>query len=163
MRFNTTTSSTLRPGALWVLVSVLLFQAISATPPGLLLVLDPTGGLLRMPRENLVGTPFHDFRIPGLILFIVLGLGAFFMAGSLVLGPEWRWTRRLDAVTGHHWAWAGTIVFGLALMIWISVQVAMIGLGHWLQPLYFGVGLTIFLLSLLPAVRRHLAVAITRT
>jgi hypothetical protein len=33
-------------------------------------------------------------------------------------------------------------------MIWITVQVLMIGLDTWLHPLYFGVGLAILLSTL---------------
>ena len=56
-----------------------------------------------------------------------------------------------------HWSWMAAVTFGLALMSWIAVQVVMIGGGSWLQPLYFGVGLAILVLSLAPSVRRHLA------
>jgi len=33
-----------RPAAYWALLSLLVFQGISATPSGLLLIVDPTGG-----------------------------------------------------------------------------------------------------------------------
>ncbi len=38
----------------------------------------------------------------------------------------------------------------------IAVQVLMVGLGDWLQPFYFGVGLAILLLTLAPPVRNYL-------
>ena len=41
-------------------------------------------------------------------------------------------------------------------MIWITVQVLMIGLDTWLHPLYFGVGLAILLLTLGRPVRQHI-------
>jgi len=52
-----------RPATLWLLVLVLLFQGISATPPGLLLALDPTGGCMNMP--NRAGPPRGCRRRPG--------------------------------------------------------------------------------------------------
>ena len=44
----------------------------------------------------------------------------------------------------------------MALMLWILVQVAIIGPGSWLQPAYFAVGLLILLLCFAPSVRGHL-------
>jgi hypothetical protein len=132
-----------RPAAFRVLLSLLVFEGISATPPGLLLILDPKGGLMRMPLTMLRGSPFHDFMIPGLILFAVLGLGAFLVAASLL--------------ALRHGAWTAALVFSFALMTWIAVQVVMIGLGSWLQPLYLGVGLAIAVLLFAPSVRRYLA------
>ena len=41
-------------------------------------------------------------------------------------------------------------------MIWITVQVLMIGLDTVLQPVYFGVGLAILLVTLVPAGREYL-------
>ena len=145
-----------RPAALWALLCLLIFQAISATPPGLLLTIDPTGSLMKMPLTMLNASPFHDFLIPGLILCVVLGLGALLVAASLFFLPAWSWAERLNPFKGKHWSWTAAVGFGLALMIWIAVQVAMIGGGSWLQPLYFGVGLAILLASLTPSVRRHL-------
>jgi hypothetical protein len=49
-----------------------------------------------------------------------------------------------------------TAVFGLALMVWIVVQVLMVGLGAWLQPFYFAAGLVIFLLTLASPIRQYL-------
>lgn len=156
-----TAESSKRPAALWVLIGLLAFQGISAAPPGLLLVLDPTGGLLHMPLDLLKDASFRNFLIPGLILFVVLGLGAFFIAAGLFFLPNWAWIERLNPFTKRHWAWTAAVAFGPALMIWIVVQVIIIGLGTWLQPFYFGVGAAIFLLSFHPMVQRHVRVRST--
>jgi hypothetical protein len=151
-----TTEPRRRPLAFWLLTCLLLFQGISATPSGLMLALDPTGGMMRMPLEMLKGTPFLNFRIPGLILGIVLGLGAFFVLACLFTLPDWRWSQRVSPFKSQHWTWAASAAFGLALMIWIMVQVLMIGLGAVIQVLYFGVGLAILLLTVTPPVRKYL-------
>jgi len=148
-----------RPLAFWLLMLLLLFQGISATPSGLLLVLDPTGGWMQMPLSMLEGTPFSTYLIPGLILSIVLGLGAFFVLGCLVFLPDWSWAERLNPVKSQHWVWTASAAFGLALMTWIVVQVFMIGLDAWLHPMYFGLGLAILLLTLSPSVKRYLRLA----
>lgn len=142
-----------RPLAFWLLIMLLFFQGISATPAGLLLVLDPTGERMQMPLTMLEGSPFPDYLIPGLILFVVLGLGAFFVMACLFFLPDWDWAQRLNPVEAQHWAWTASAAIGLALMIWIVVQVLMIGGGTLLQPLYFGVGLGILVLTLTRSVR----------
>ena len=90
---------------------------------------------------------------------VVAGPGGF-VATTHGGGPLWRSSDgfRWDAVSPEPDTntWMASVSFGLALMIWITVQVAMIGGGSWLQVLYFGVGLAILVLSLAPSVRRHL-------
>lgn len=63
-----------RPAALWVLVGVLVFQAISGLAVGIALAAAPDGSIMRMPLSLLEGSPFTDFLIPGLVLGIVLGV-----------------------------------------------------------------------------------------
>lgn len=145
-----------RPLALWLLMFLLVFQGVSATPSGLLLVLDPTGGLMHMPLEMLKSSPFPNFLIPGLILSIVLGLGAFGVLACVLTLPDWSWLQRLNPFQDQHWAWAASAAFGLALMVWIIVQVLMIGLGAFIQVLYLAVGLAILALTLMPSVRGSL-------
>ena len=145
-----------RPLALWLLMFLLLIQGISATPTGFMLARDPSGGLMQMPLTWLDGTPFPNYLIPGLILCIVLGLGAFFVMACLFFRPNWVWAQRINPFKGQYWTWTASCAFGLALMIWITVQVLMIALGTWLQLVYFGVGLAILLLTLSPVVRAYL-------
>lgn len=97
-----------------------------ATVSGMMLIMRPSEKLLQAPLEMLRGSPFSDFFIPGIILFLVIGIGQL-LAGVITL-------RRHPnaALTGA--------VFGIALMIWIFVQVNMIGGRHILQYSYFFVG-----------------------
>jgi hypothetical protein len=77
-----------------------------------------------------------DFTVPALLLGIVVGGSA--LAGAMIalFGPRkitlfgpWRIEPLVSAA-------AGCIMMG-----WITVEIAMIGLGSWLQPFYFAVGL----------------------
>jgi len=145
-----------RPAALWVLFGVLLFQGISALAPGVMLVVDPSGALLGMSPAALQGGPFHDYLIPGIILAVVLGLGPLLVAAGLLLLPDWPWLERLNPRKEMHWSWPGALLLGLGLMIWILVQVVIIGPGSWLQPFYFAIGLLILLLCFAPSARAHL-------
>ena len=103
-----------------------VFIGIGAIPAGLALILEPSGASLGMPLEWLSDTPFPNFLIPGVVLMVVNGFGS--LAGALASFLRYRY--------------AGEIAMGLGvfLMLWIVAQVWWIGLGHWLQPLYFGLG-----------------------
>jgi hypothetical protein len=100
---------------------------LGAVVSGFMMIIKPGGDTLYLPLSMLQGSPFANFLIPGIILFTVNGIGNLF-AGILSF-------RR------HQLAGFAGIFFGLALMIWIFVQVNMIGGGHWLQYLYFTLGL----------------------
>jgi len=96
---------------------------------GALLVIAPDGRYLEMPLEMLAGSPFRNYLIPGLILFLVNGVGN---TVSAILCFR---LNRFAGFTG--------MIFGFGLIIWIFVQVNMIGGGHWLQYLYFGLGILV--------------------
>jgi hypothetical protein len=100
------------------------FIGLGAAVSGALMVASPDGRMMGMPLAMLDGSPFHDFLAPGIILCLVLGLGHL-AAAAMSFGKN-----RLSG-------FAGT-AFGIALAIWIFTQVSMIGGGHWLQNLYFG-------------------------
>jgi hypothetical protein len=102
------------------------FVALSAIPSGILMMIFPQGIVKEMPVSMLEGSPFNDFFWPGLLLFGVIGLGH---ALALFFGLK---RRPLFE--------AAAAAMGLGLMIWIFVQVNMIGGGHWLQYLYFALG-----------------------
>jgi len=53
---------------------VLFFNGISAVIPGLMLVIDPSGKSMQMPLEWLDKSPFNNFLIPGIILFLIIGV-----------------------------------------------------------------------------------------
>ncbi|MBN1779911.1 hypothetical protein JW948_02200 [bacterium] len=103
-----------------------IYVGLGALVCGILMMADPSGGILKMPLSLIEASPFHNYLIPGLILFAVNGLGQLF-AGVLSLRK-------------HAWSGLVSAVFGLGLMIWIFVQVTLIGGGHILQNLYFGFG-----------------------
>ncbi len=106
---------------------------LSAAPSGLLLIIRPDGSLMEMPVSVLKGSPFSNYLIPGILLFLVMGLG------NLAAGIMSFRRRELAGFAG--------IFFGFALVIWIFIQVSMIGGGHWLQYLYFFLGIAEILLG----------------
>ena len=63
-----------RPIALYLLAGLMLFQALSGLFGGGALILDPTGHSLQIPLSLLEGSPFSNYLLPGIILFVVLGI-----------------------------------------------------------------------------------------
>jgi hypothetical protein len=86
-----------------------------------------------VPREWLAGSPFEDYFVPSLILFVVVG-GAFLVAAIAVLA-RWRIAHRAALA-------AGVIVLG-----WLAVQIAVIGYVSWLQTATVVAGLLVVLLA----------------
>ena len=112
---------------------LLFFNGISALFGGGSLVLDPSGASMEMPLDWLAGTPFSSYLIPGLILFLVLGAGSIAAAIATV-----RKVNNYPLLVS---------LIGLALVIWIIVQIIMIQQLHWLQALYGGIGLILLTLA----------------
>ncbi len=57
-----------------VTVTLELLLSVGALFGGAVLVAGPDGHLLGMPQSLLASSPFTDFLIPGLLLFVALGL-----------------------------------------------------------------------------------------
>ena len=112
-------------------IALEILLAFGALGGGLALMAGPRGEILPLPISALAGSPFADYAVPGVILFAVLGLGPLVVAAA-----AWR---------GSRWAPLLTFGSGLALLIWITVEVAVIGFA-WLpplQPIYIVMGIAI--------------------
>lgn len=121
---------------LFIVQAVVQFLVgIGAAMSGAMLIAVPSGALLQAPPDMLNGSPFPDFLVPGIILFLMNGVGQI-VAGALTL--------RRHPCAGYVGA-----VFGFGLIIWIFVQVNMIGGGHVLQYSYFAVGVIEVVLAFL--------------
>ena len=109
-----------------VLATLQVLIGISAVAGGIGLVSDPSGQNVGMSPAALATSPFSDYLIPGVVLLVVNG------GGNLLGG----WV----SLTGLRWCGHAAIALGLFLMAWITVQVWWIGLVHWLQPMFFSLG-----------------------
>ena len=146
------TATTRRPAALVALIVVQLFQAVGALGGGAELVASPRGGIIKVPLRDLNGSPFSDFLIPGIILFVVLGVGPLVVAWALIRRPPSATLEALNPVRHEYWGWTLSGVIGVGLVIWIAVEVLIIPF-TFLQPFYAAVGIVIVLLTLAPSVR----------
>ena len=110
------------------------FVGLGALAGGAALFFAPDGSILRMPVSLLHGTPFNDYRIPGLILLVANG-AVNSLAGILAL------MRRPSAASA-------ALVAGAIQIGWIVVEVGLVGYIHWAQILYFVFGMATIALAL---------------
>jgi len=131
-----------KPASAYVLLLLILFQGLSGLIGGVGLVLDPSGKSLQIPISWLDNSPFNDYLIPGIILLIVLG--------ALPIVTLYRLWFKM------RWSWLFAQVLGLALIIWIVVEILIIGYqpNPPLQLIYGLVGLLILVFVFLPSVKR---------
>jgi len=134
-----------------VLIFLQLFLGLGAIFGGLVFIIDPTGELIHLPLTILERSPFHNFLIPGIILFVVLGL--FPMGIALALLKKWHWAlgERLNLFKDRHWSWTFSLYSGFTIIIWIAVQVYMINAVSVIHIFYIVLGLTIQATTLLPS------------
>ena len=137
------------------LLALLAVLSVAALPVGWMLFTDPSGGSMQMSVSWLGDGPFRDYTVPGLALFAVLGVAPLVVIFGLIFEPRWGWLRAVNERVRVHLAWIGSALVGLATMIWIMVQLAVIELRMFLQPVVFVIGLLILGLTLVPSMRRH--------
>lgn len=119
-----------------------LFLGVTAFVSGLIMILDPSGVTMGLEPEWLDQTPFQDYRIPGLLLFSVLGIGSFIVLYGLV--------------TMSKWSWIAAVGLGVALVGWIGAQILLLQMYHVLQLIYGLLGVAFLVLSFHPSTRQEL-------
>lgn len=106
-------------------MGLLAFGAVSAAGGA---VLGTVFGGAGVPLAYLAGTPFDSYLVPGLILGIVVG-GT--QTAALV-----------GLLRRSTWALGASAIAGFGLIIWIFVEMAVIGEYSFLQAIYFGCGVS---------------------
>jgi hypothetical protein len=116
-------------------IALEILLGIGAIGGGIALMAGPNGEVLPLPVSALTGSPFADYFAPGAILFAILGLGPL---GAALLA----WRR-------HPLAPFLAFAVGSALLIWLAVEIAIVGYANDppLQPLYLGLGIVIVLVG----------------
>jgi hypothetical protein len=97
------------------LVILELGTGTAALAGGVLLAAAPDGSLLQADPRVLAGSPFPDWRAPGVLLATLVG-GGFLLAGWWQLADR-RHARELSVLAG-----AGLIAFEAAELGWIGFQ-----------------------------------------
>jgi hypothetical protein len=97
------------------LVTLELVTGAMGLAGGVLLAAAPDGTLLRADPATLAGTPFTDWRVPGVLLAGLVG-GGFLLAG------RWQWRGRRHARELSLAAGAGLVCFEAAELAWLGFQ-----------------------------------------
>ncbi|MDN5765111.1 MAG: hypothetical protein L0H96_03420 [Humibacillus sp.] len=104
-----------RAGRRRLLLTLQLGTGACALAGGVLLMVAPDGSLLQADPSVLEGTPFADWRMPGILLTILVG-------GGLLAAGSWQWHRRPHARAVSMLAGLGLIAFEAAELAWIGFQ-----------------------------------------
>ena len=137
-----------------ILVCLLSFLGISAMAGGSFLIISPSGKLIGgLPLSILKNSPFADFIIPGIILFLVIGIAPLLIAIALIKKPKSVFAEKLNVFKDLHWSWSFSIYVAFALIIWIQVESIFVQSVGWLQTFYLLYALPIIIIALLPKVR----------
>jgi hypothetical protein len=115
------------------IITILFFTSVSALFGGGALLLSPNGDFLQMSPKLLSGSPFKDFFIPGLALFIMLGLSSLIIA-SIALALR----RNFPLLI---------IYQGIVVIIFLVVEIVSIKTFDALQVVYALDGLALLLLG----------------
>lgn len=143
-----------RPIALYFLLLTLIIVSTGALSAGAMLIMRPDGSLLGMQPEWLEHSPFKNYLLPGIILFLFNGVFPFITLAGLIQKPVLRFPEKINLYPGRHWAWAWSLYSGIILIIWITVQLILTQY-FWLQPVMIFAGLCIIICTLTPGVIRY--------
>jgi hypothetical protein len=112
-----------------------LLLGVGALSGGIMLMAGPNGEILPLPVSALGGSPFTSYFVPGAILCFVLGIGPLCVAAL-----AWR---------QHRMAPFLTFAVGCALVVWIAVEIAIVGYSNHppLQLIYLVLGAAITLVG----------------
>jgi hypothetical protein len=135
------------------LLFLLAFLGLGAIGGGGILIVSPSGKLIGMPLSLLDKSPFADFLIPGIILFVVLGLIPCGLVIALLTTPESVLADRLNVYPDMHWAWTGSVYVAFALIIWLQAEMMFLQAVGWLHTFYMFLAIAILFVALLPSVK----------
>jgi hypothetical protein len=117
----------------YALGGLLMFGALNAFGGGYY----GMAGAEDVPREWLEGTPFEDYFIPSLVLFVVVG--GCLLAAAIAVFAGLRLARR------------AALTAGVVVLVWVAVETLIIGYVSWMQPATtFGALVILLLAWLLP-------------
>jgi hypothetical protein len=126
------------PVTSWARIAIALevFLAIGALGGKAALLLGPRGEIIPLPLSALDGSPFADYSVPGAILFLVIGIGP--LAAAALTWRRHRLAPLLACATGE------------ALIVWLAVEIAIVGYTNRppLQAFYLALGVAIVLVGL---------------
>ena len=147
------------PVAVMVLIVLEVLLAVLGFASGITFLLDPSGGTHGMDTVVLETTPIGDFTLVGLFFVACYGILPILAIYGLWKLPRWRWTDAVNKWTGQNWAWTATAATGVILILWIAVEIMLIGSPNdfalFLQVMMTLLGIAFLGLAMLPRVRAY--------
>ena len=104
----------MKTGVKVICIILLLINGIGTLYGGFQLMTDPSGSKLQLPSSFLEHSPFHNYLVPGIVLFIVNGIFSLVTLVTVILKTAY-----------NHWF---VIIQGLLLTGWIIIQILLIQL-----------------------------------
>ena len=117
----------------FIAAALLLFNGIGAIYGGGNLILHPDGSSIQLTMDWLEHTPFKDYLIPGIVLFIANGIFSFIALAAMLLKV-------------NNYAWL-VMAEGAILTGWIVIQMLMIQTVYFLHYVMGGVGLVLIVVG----------------
>ncbi|MBK5270319.1 MAG: hypothetical protein JJE22_04820 [Bacteroidia bacterium] len=142
------------PAEVYLLCLLHLIIGVTAFAGGGSLMWEPNGSLLGMNQSWLLHSPFTNYFIPGLFLFLFNGILPMLVFLGLIFQPDWDFFKLFNIYKTKHGAWTYSLFSGIIIIAWIILQQAM-ATYFWLQPLIAATGLLIVIITMMPAVKRH--------
>jgi hypothetical protein len=136
-----------------LLIALLAFLGLGAIFGGAALMISPSGKLIGMPLSILDPSPFYNFLIPGIILFLVLGVVPLLLIKALLNKPISKLAEYFNYCVDMHWAWTYTIYLAFILIFWIQIEMVLLNAISWLHTFYMFLAVVIIFVALLPQVR----------
>jgi hypothetical protein len=118
-----------------VTIFLLIFNGVSALAGGSSLILDPTGKSIGMPVTILSHSPFGNFLIPGILLYVINGLSSILIAIAVII--RMRHSSYLISLQG------------LVSLSWIVIQVILIRSVVLLHYVYGGLAVLLIIAGIL--------------
>lgn len=119
----------------FIAAALLLFNGIGALYGGGNLILHPDGSSIQLTMDWLEHTPFKDYLIPGIVLFIANGVFSFIALAAMLLKV-------------NNYAWL-VMAEGAILTGWIVIQMLMIQTVYFLHYVMGSVGSALILVGYL--------------
>ncbi len=136
-----------------LLIFLLAFLGLGAVFGGSVLIISPSGELFGMPLSMLKHSPFNSFLVPGIVLFLVLGLVPLLLVFALVKKTANKWAEQLNFFSDMHWSWSFSIYIAFALIAWVQAEMVFLQGVHWLHSFYMFIAVFIITVALLQQVR----------
>lgn len=143
------------PLFVYLLALILVFTGLGGLYGGYSFITAPDGSKLQMSTDILSNSPFNTFMIPGIILLIFNGILPLLVVWGLFVKPPWQWPEIFSLYHKQHWCWTFALYYGLILIIWINVQIMLLGYSSLLQPIFALTGVFIVILTLIPSVTKY--------